>query len=121
MERIANSKARGYVASRKPFIGSNLFGKWSCPTNAEDMERDCVYVVYSYGTHFPLWVWDGNVKQWFGNHDRYSKTTTKHRGQTQPVEGSSIRWFDTETMKQLVYRGLSGIAADRVLTGRRMG
>lgn len=111
MERIANSDARGYVASRKPFKGSNMFAKW---------EGDSIYVVYSYGTHFPMWVWDDTIRQWFGNHDKYSRSTTKQQGQSRPVMGGAdaIRWFDTTSMKELVHRGLSGLAATRVITGR---
>jgi hypothetical protein len=117
MIKVANAKCRDLVSRRLPFKGSNLWGNWSCPTNAEDIEKDCIYVVYSYGTHFPLWVYDPLVDRWFGNADNYSVTTSKHRSQSQPLD-VTVKWFDTETMKRLTYGGYKQLASDRVLFGR---
>ncbi len=36
------------------------------------------YVVYSYGKHFPMAMYDG--EQWRVNYDKYSRTTSKHQG-----------------------------------------
>jgi hypothetical protein len=112
MLKVANAQCRDLVSRRLPFKGSNLWGDW---------EGD-IYVVYSYGTHFPLWVYDPSVHQWFGNADRYSVSTSKHRTQSQPItEGvTAIRWYDTDTMKQLTYGGYTSLAANRVLYGRRV-
>lgn len=71
--RVANSNARKYVQQRKPFRGNNTYG--AC---IEDR-----YVVYSYGEHWPLFMYDDG--RWFANSDRYSRTTSKHRSQLHPL------------------------------------
>lgn len=71
--RVANSNARKYVQQRKPFRGNNTYG--AC---IEDR-----YVVYSYGEHWPLFVYDDG--RWFANSDRYSRSTSKHRTQLHPL------------------------------------
>jgi len=104
MKQIANADARPYVARREPFKGSNLWGEWR---NTDEHESSGVYVVYSYGQHFPMWVYDED-----------SRTTSKHKGQTHPL-GVDIKWYDTQTMIQLSIYGYRGIASNRVLYGRR--
>jgi hypothetical protein len=48
-------------------------------------DPDPLYVVYSYGRHWPLWAnWRG---LWFGNTDKYGPTTSKHYSQTHPHKG----------------------------------
>jgi len=78
-----------------------------------------LYVVCSYGVHYPMWIYDFLTGQWFGNYDKYSRTTSKHRTQTQPCEGTSIRWYDTQTMLDLMVYGYRGLASRRILYGRR--
>ena len=73
--RVSGWKARPYVQQLKPFHNSNkqLYAQW---------EGD-LYVVYSYGRHWPLYInWNG---VWFSNTDKYSRTTTKHASQTHPL------------------------------------
>jgi hypothetical protein len=74
MTKTSNSKSKQYVVSRIPFRGSNMFGKGD----------DKLYIVYSYGNHFPLHVWNG--KEWYSNCEKYSVTTSRHFSQTKPVE-----------------------------------
>ena len=71
--RVTNKDARKYVQQRKPFQGNSTYG-----TYKEDR-----YVVYSYGEHWPLFVYDDG--RWFANSDRYSHSTTKHRTQLHPL------------------------------------
>lgn len=77
--KVAGWKARPYVKAREAFRNHNnqLFGRWETPL---------LYVVYSYGEHWPLFVWDGF--DWYENEDKYSPTTTKHRSQTHPLMGT---------------------------------
>ena len=69
--RVANKNARDYVRSRILFQGNNLF--------SELLRKG--YVVYSYGYHFPLFVYSQKTKKWYGNSDKYSSTTSKHNTQ----------------------------------------
>lgn len=73
--RTSNFKARSLVQSRTPFKGSNTFAEW-------DGKR---FVVYSYGKHWPLFVWCEVAKCWYENSDKYSRTTSKHRMQLHPL------------------------------------
>ena len=93
--KIPNHKAREKVINRCEFTGSNLFGEI----------RGGMYVVYSYGEHWPLWVYDNDVRGWFGNSDKYSRSTTRHASQTQPCPGSEIKWLGSEEMLYLVRVG----------------
>lgn len=74
--RVAGWKARPYVQAKQPFRNHNnqLFARWETPL---------LYVVYSYGDHWPLFAWDGF--EWYENEDKVSPTTSKHRSQTHPL------------------------------------
>lgn len=75
-------QARAKVQAREVFKTSNgqLFARWETPD---------LYVVYSYGSHWPLFVWNGS--EWFENEDRHSVTTSKHRGYTHPHTATQLR------------------------------
>ena len=76
--RVSGWKAREYVQNLKPFHNSNkqLYAQW---------EGD-LYVVYSYGRHWPLYInWKG---VWFRNKDKYGPTTSKHSSQANPLVGT---------------------------------
>jgi hypothetical protein len=38
-----------------------------------------LYIVYSYGYHFPLVIYDFTCKRWYMNMDKRSRTTSKHQ------------------------------------------
>lgn len=75
-KKVSGWNARVMVQSRTDFTNHNgqLFGRWETPT---------LYVVYSYGEHWPLFAWDNG--EWLENFDKYSPTTSKHRTQTHPL------------------------------------
>lgn len=62
--------------NRQEFTGSNTFGRWTL-TN--------YYVVYSYGEHFPLYVWCPQTTNWYVNTDKYSTSTSRHKSQLSPL------------------------------------
>lgn len=103
--KTPNKHARQYVQLRRNFMGSNLKGQWH-PSG--------VYVVYSYGHHFPIWVYDA-IGGWFGNMDKYSRTTSKHQSQTHPQQ--DIHWLHTNSLLHLVKLGYKQVVANRVLHG----
>lgn len=59
------------LPERQPFKNStgSLYGK---------TEQPGLYVVYSYGPHWPLAVWTQDTG-WMLNEDKTSPTTTRHR------------------------------------------
>lgn len=103
--RVANHSAREYVQKRKPFQGSNCWGEKAGPDR---------YVVYSYGTHFPMFVYDSG--KWYGNKDRYSRSTGRQYSQLHPLV-DDMRYFETHDMESIAYHGFLGHLTKR-LTGR---
>lgn len=73
MLKLANRDVRGAVQNRQEFKNTNgtLFGRW---------ETRFLYVVYSYGEHFPLFLNDCSYGEsaWAVNTDKYSVTTSRH-------------------------------------------
>lgn len=95
MPRLANNELRGPIKRREMFKtnSGSVF-----PRRVGDL-----YVVYSYGDHFPMWVYDGHINQWFGNEDRWSRTTSKQQSQTRPdVE---MTMWSTDTLRRIVNLG----------------
>lgn len=84
------NRCRQYVTARQAFHNSNrqLYGRH---------ERG-LYVVYSYGEHWPLFIYDG--AQWLENSDRTSLTTSKHRGQAHPLVTTTLA--DCATMRATI-------------------
>ena len=83
--RVANKNARQYVNELKVFEGSNTFA-----TN----DNENLYVVYSYGYHFPMYIYDRQAGIWVGSKDKYSSSTTRHQSQCAP--NAEIKcWLDT--------------------------
>jgi hypothetical protein len=91
--RISTHKAHEFVTARKPFQNSKgtLRGE----------DYGTVYVVYSYGRHWPLFVWMNG--QWYRNRETYSRTTSKHSGQAHPDEQGEIIKKTTQELKQMLH------------------
>ena len=101
--RVSNNKARDYVNGYKEFQGSNMFSKWLDIGNGR-MEMKSLYVIYSYGSHFPMYVWDNVEKKWIGNKDKYSQSTTRHQSLGRP-SGEIHVWLNTDEIKNVIYHG----------------
>ena len=57
------------------------------------------YIVFSYGLHWPLFIYDYNKRQWYGNSDKRSITTSKHYSKLNP---GNVLLLSCEEMKKLV-------------------
>jgi hypothetical protein len=103
--RIANREAAGFAAGREPFENNNrtLFGS---PLRNDD------YVVYSYGTHWPLYVWLSG--RWFENEESYSSTTSRHRIQARPTG-------DTKLVSRKVMLSLASIGYTETVQRKLLG
>jgi len=110
--KVANSKCKTYVQSKTPFKGSNLWAEY-CGDS---------YVVYSYGVHFPLFIYAEGA--WFENEDKYqmigtrcnySVSTERQRQQARPVNTTVL--LATSWMAKLALDGYKGIATERILRG----
>ena len=91
--RINGRKCRPYVQERKAFQNSNgqLYGKWETPD---------LYVVYSYGDHWPLFMWAGRTETWYQNADKFSPTTSRHSSYAHPHEETELT--SCHIMKQII-------------------
>ena len=71
MSRVANAEMGDLVYGKTPFTNNNgtCYGEW----------RGSLYAVFSYGEHWPLFIYDSRTKQWFENQGKYSSTTSRHR------------------------------------------
>ena len=92
MPNLSNAETREPIERREIFT-----------TNAATIfprKTSNLYIVYSWGTHFPMWVYDGDLNQWFGNSDRYSRSTSKHQSLSRP--NAQIDMCDTATLQQII-------------------
>lgn len=67
---LAHSDLLPLIRERNPFKAGNVYAE----------TKNGVYVVYSYGEHFPLAVHRDD--RWFVNHDRYSVSTSCQQSKT---------------------------------------
>ena len=97
MDRIANRDCRSYVERRDEFKANNIFAKW----------HGKVYVVYSYGEHYPMFLYIADKKPdggWYENSDKYSRSTSKHHSQARPFRAVPIQPASTQDLKNLMFR-----------------
>jgi hypothetical protein len=101
---MSNHEAGISARRRETFTGGNLFGV---------RIGNGLYVSYSYGTHFPMYVYDYQAGKWIGNKDKYSRTTSRHQSLCRPY--TVDHWLDTNDIKVVVQKGLAGYIAWKML------
>jgi len=74
---------------RVPFKAHNIFA---------EINSNGDYVVFSYGYHFPMYAFIAG--KWFGNKSKYSVSTSKQQGQTNPFDVSE--WVTTDELRAMV-------------------
>lgn len=91
-----STEASIHAAAREPFRNGNntLFSA----------EWRRLYVVYSYGEHWPLFIYDRDMGVWFENETSSTVTTNKHRSQARPHNVNPVKLTCAE-MKRLVAAG----------------
>lgn len=104
-QRVANREMGSCVNRREEFVNNNrsVFAQW--------LDEPVRYVVYSYGTHFPMYVWENGV--WYGNGDKYSVTTSRHQSQCRPVS-SNITWLEQHNMLCVARLGFTALVKERL-------
>lgn len=106
-KRVANADAREYVQKHIEFRGSHTF--------AREIQTDhsTLYVVYSYGEHFPMFIaetGDDGITRWYANQDKSSPTTARHTSQLHPRVEYLVP-MDTKRMCVLAHGGLMAVVA----------
>ena len=115
--RVANKDARKSVNNLDRFTGSNIFAVDDVFFPSDEDTKSVLtdqhgysgyenlYIVYSYGYHFPMYIYDRQAGIWIGSKDGYSPTTSKHQSQCRPSEKIHC-WLDTtEQMKDYIRCG----------------
>jgi hypothetical protein len=104
LTETTNQRCRDLVQRKIEFTANNIFS---------EQQRNGCYVVFSYGTHFPLFIYDSIAGVWFANSDKYSRSTSKHKTQAHPLcevieanldEMNSIRGGDQEVAQGVLLR-----------------
>ena len=86
MTKISNKEIRAKVEFMEEFDNKNS----SC--YGRRLEKAGLYVVYSYGEHWPLFVYDWRVNQWYENNSSakeilgYGTTTSRHASHSRPYD-----------------------------------
>ncbi len=73
--KVSNKDVPYLVGKRTNFRTSqgSVFSQWTITETCGQL-----YVVYSYGDHWPLAVYEDMTGTWYVNTDRYSNTTSRH-------------------------------------------
>ena len=112
-KHLANKSARAMVQLRRPFEGSNLYARENTPQHG----ISTLYVVYSYGEHFPIYIAEtdeGNNTTWYTNADKFSQSTSRHKAQCNPFEDCIP--LTVGAMRRCAQEGIAGVAAIGVLS-----
>ena len=123
-KRVSNRDMGGLTASLVPFFNR----KFSCfsrelrrfidepVTGLLAYSEPRGYAVFSYGDHFPIYYYDHDLNQWYGNKDKYGTTTSRHQSQAWPkgVGRDQIEWVDTRKLQNLVDKGYLKSVSERI-------
>lgn len=98
MAKVSNRDVHKYVAERKEFMNNNgtMFAQHDLAANT--------YTVYSYGQHYPMYVYDYETLEWWGNETKDSRTTSRHMTQARPP--CVAQWTDTHTLQDIAAHGV---------------
>ena len=101
-KRVTNRKCESLVQDKLPFRGSNMYGEWKSPLPTTEPP---VYVVYSWGEHFPLYIYEPTKDEWFINTDGTTNSSIQHRWDAQLKDVSYLP-LDCDTMIDIINRGI---------------
>jgi hypothetical protein len=112
-KRINGRLARPYVQRKEAFKNSNgqLYANWI----GEPESNTGRYTVYSYGSHWPLFIYVSKVDTWFENKEKFGPTTSKHRTFTHPHCETVL--LSLEQIKLLDRLGYSALTYERLTNG----
>ena len=101
--RTSNGGSSQYVRQHLPFKASNLWAEW--------VQEETRYVVYSYGRHWPLFIYDKQTNVWFENASKYSVSTNRQKAQCYPHTTPAIDMhpLHVDDMIKVAYKGPVGL------------
>lgn len=98
------------VRKKEPFDFSNVRGVFR--SEYLTIKKPPTYTVYSYGLHYPMYVYDYEACQWYGNKDKSTPTTERHKSKFKPY--SVAQWVDTDTLDSIAMAGIVETTARRM-------
>jgi hypothetical protein len=105
VKNISNADIRNHVDKLHEFETNN---KTVYSVKSEEQ-----YAVYSYGYHFPMYVYDFKTEVWLGNKDKSTPTTMRHLTKARPSKGIH-QWFTTEDLKTIIVQGYTQTITQRL-------
>jgi hypothetical protein len=115
-KRVNNSDIKKHVDKLENFETNNqtVYGIKDSNSEGEMFDKTpSVYAVYSYGYHFPMYVYDLEAKVWLGNKDKYSRTTSAHQTKARPSQGIH-QWFSTDELRTIIDQGFKETVSKRL-------
>lgn len=106
MTKLANNQVRDAVNRCQRFTNNN--------DTMFSINGSNIYVVYSYGNHYPMYVYDYETKTWFGNETRSSVTTQRHKTHAKP--DGYIDWCSTSYLQSIIHHGSYAAHCARAVT-----
>lgn len=107
--RCPNRDAGLYATAKIAFKCNSMFGEWHIIESRTELTNDNkfittenqeIYVVYSYGHHWPMYVYDPLAETWYGNKDKFSKTTSIHSSEAKPRD-AAITWVSLKDIRAI--------------------
>jgi hypothetical protein len=107
-QNLNNDQVAAYVNRTQPFSNRNgtMWASWYGDSSSNR------YVVFSYGPHWPMYVWCVRTRQWYGNQGKTSRTTSRHMTQARPK--GYIKWLSAGQMRAIASMGTLGFLKERV-------
>ena len=95
--------------SQQEFNGSNTYARYH---EATDYRPTDLYIVYSYGEHFPMFIAETfeGITKWYENGDKYSRTTSKQKTQLHPHYETTT--LSAHAMRIMSAHGIAGVVLD---------
>jgi hypothetical protein len=110
MKKISNNQMSEYVTKMEQFKTNNG------SVYTTDQVHPDLYIVYSYGVHWPMYIYDNASNAWFGNSTKYNKpTTNKHTTLAKPDVGF-IHMMPKQELDYIIeFGGYAGYCAKRCM------
>ncbi len=105
-KKISNNEVPNRVGMRSPFVNTNetIYAKLFASTNN--------YVVYSYGDHWPLAMYEHLTGTWYVNVSKCSRTTSKHATIVRRGISGATTPLNTTDMLAVVRHGSPGLVME---------
>ena len=112
MDTISNNEMSEFTTHQQHFRNNNG------TVYTKSINHEQLYVVYSYGEHWPMYVHDNVSHTWFGNGDRYSRpTTNRHTVMATPdIHPEDMVYVSKDILQDIIsFGGYTEYCADRVI------